>query len=79
LGSLIENFLGGLWNMLRKGVGLAKSNDILDGLKQHNLPNQCVYLLLILINHCTTGGGGNTVNPYREAMITFGNDAGKPA
>lgn len=62
--------------MLRKGVGLGKTDDVLDGLRQHNLANQSLYLLLILINHCTSGGGGNFFNPYREAVVTFGNETG---
>ncbi len=63
--------------MLRKGVGLGKTDDVLEGLKQHNLSNQSLYLLLILVNHCTSGDGGDFSNPYREALITFGNEAGE--
>lgn len=62
--------------MLRKGVGLGKTDDALEGLKLHNVANQSLYLLLILVNHCTNGGGGNIPNPYRDALITFGNEAG---
>lgn len=60
--------------MLRKGVGLGKTDDALEGLKQHKLANQSLYLLLILVNHCS---GGDLPNSYREALFTSGNEAGK--
>ena len=48
------------------------SKDSLDALKENNLASHSLFLLLVLINHCTTGN--NSPNMYRESLITFGNE-----
>ena len=63
---------------MKKGVGLnATPDEVKEGLKEHNLANQSLYLLLILVNHCTGGNGEKFINPYRAAIVSFGNDFGK--
>lgn len=65
--------------MLRKGVGLAGGADSSsEDYKQNTLANQSLNLLLVLINHCTSTGE-DSINIYQESLITFGNDACKPA
>lgn len=76
--------IGGIWNILKKGVGLGHSSTLLvDELKQQNLASHSLLLLLVLINNCPTLNvvdqqGGDSVcmnmNPYRQAIANCGND-----
>lgn len=74
---MLHPLTGGIWNMLRKGVGLgAESDSSSQDYKQNTLANQSLNLLLVLINHCTSSGE-DTVNIFQESLITFGNEACK--
>ncbi|CAG7726196.1 unnamed protein product [Allacma fusca] len=73
-GSLVIGMASGIWNILRKGVGFEKPKDSLEPLKENNLASHSLSLLLILINHCTSGQPGHCMNPYRESVVTFENE-----
>ena len=73
----VNHSTGGIWNILRKGVGIEKPKDALDALKEHNLGKHSLYLILVLINHCTGGLPNHPVNPYRESLVTFDTETGR--
>jgi len=68
--------LGGIWNMLRKGVGIPPPLDELhESLKTHSLANQSLYLLLVLVYHCAPGPAHEPdQNIYRIALAEITNE-----
>ncbi|XP_067003661.1 dymeclin isoform X2 [Anabrus simplex] len=88
-GSLVISLASELWNMLTFGMSRAthsvpttdststRGGEMPSGPSDAPLANQCLLLILVLANHCTSDK--NLHNPYRQALFSCTNSLGVDA
>ncbi|XP_054708292.1 dymeclin-like [Uloborus diversus] len=68
-GSVIAGLAAGIWNVLT--FNYSQKISVSNSSSGPVLANQCLLLLLILVNHCTSEK--DVKNPYRTALFSFRN------
>ena len=76
-GSLVLGLASGVWNILTLGYSSVNTTEPVEGEGGSTTPlaDISLTLLLLLVNHCTDTSAFK--NPYREALFTFSNAAGR--